>query len=473
MSGDFIGRDAELATLAQAYEAPGGAFIPVYGRRRVGKSQLIRHFMRGRPGLYFVGKQAPAALQLREFLQTAAAALGEPLLATYPAADWGAALRQVEERWPGPGKFILALDEFQWTAAASPELPSFLQEAWDRRWQNGRFMLILCGSYLGFMEREVLGRKSPLFGRRTAQILLQPFRFHEAAPFHPRYSRADQARTYFICGGLPYYLRCFSPGCSVEQNLAANLFTERSLLFQEPDFLLREELREVANYHSILLALAAGQATNSALARATGVGERALHFYLTNLMALGYVQRRYPLTGAPPVARQVRYTLDDPLLRFWFRFVFPHLSRIGVLGPQQAVVQLVRPELEAFFGYAFERLCRTALPFLYAREGVLAPCEVGEYWDKGTQIDVVGLRQDGWTDLGECKWTAARPSSAWRDDLRRRAAHFPNSRQATVGLRFFTRQPVPRPPGQPPHERWHSLEDLYAAAEEVSCQATT
>ena len=311
----------------------------------------------------------------------------------------------------------------------------------------------------------MLGKKSPLFGRRTGQMQLKPFGYAEAARFHPGWSRIEQARAYFVCGGLPFYLRCFAPERSVEQNLAAAMFDELGPLFREPEFLLREELRETANYHAILMSLAAGHATNSALALATGIGERKLHFYLATLMDLGYVQRRYPLTGAPPTPRQVRYALEDPLLRFWFRFIFPNLSQIARISPAQAVQQLVRPALDAFFGYAFERLCREALPALYAREGVSAPYEIGEYWDKETQIDVVGLRQDGWTDLGECKWAAVRSAGALRTEMDARVGRFPNRRGATIGRRFFTRAPGPAATAQKANERWHSLDDLYEAGD--------
>ena len=461
MSTEFVGRRRELAALEQAWIAEGGAFLPVYGRRRVGKSELLVKFMTGKPAIYMAGKVAPAELQRREFLRAAATALREPLLAEHPAADWPSVFRLVEERWRGPGKLILALDEFQWMAAGSPELASVLQECWDRRWRQGRIMLILCGSYMGFMEREVLGSKSPLFGRRTAQILLRPFGYGEASEFHPHWSRPNQAAAYFICGGLPYYLRCFSPALSIEQNLAAVLFDELGRLFREPEFLLREELREVSTYNAILLALAAGSPTNHEIAKTTGIGERVLHYYLSTLVELGYVQRRFPLTGTPPTVRQVRYSLEDPLLRFWFRFVYPNLSLIARLGAARAVRELVLPELEGYFGHAFERLCREALPALYAREGVRASFEIGEYWDKTTQIDVVGLRQDNWTDLGECKWGRVGSAVALRAELQERLGRFPNPRQATIGRRFFTRQKMRLTPDVTTHERWHCLDDLY------------
>ncbi len=170
---DFIGRERELAALAEAHNSRQSAFVPVYGRRRVGKSELILHFLAHKRGVYYLGKRCPAAEQIREFLRVASLALEEPLLACLPPNSWKAALEAVSDRWKGPAKLVLALDEFQWIVAASPELPSVLQELWDRRWKDrNHVLLVLCGSFVGFMEREILGRRSPLFDRRTAQIHL-------------------------------------------------------------------------------------------------------------------------------------------------------------------------------------------------------------------------------------------------------------------------------------------------------------
>ncbi len=462
---EFFGRFRELELLEQLLAGERGAFVPVYGRRRVGKSQLILRFLEGKRAIYHVGKQVARELLLVDFMQAAGEALDDSVLALHVPRNWGDAIRVVEERWKGPGKLIIALDEFQWTVESSPELPSILQECWDRRWQKGGVMLILCGSYIGFMEREVLGRKSPLFGRRSAQILLRPFSFAESALFHPHYSMADRARAYFICGGIPFYLRCFSERKSIEQNIADVIFDDRGSLQREPEFLLREELREVANYHSILMALSNGSSANSEISSATGIGDRTLHFYLTTLMELGYVQRRHPLNGTPASKRQTRYRVGDPLLRFWFHFVFPNLGRIAVLGARKAVATLVTPQLDAFFGHAFERLCRESLPWLYESEGVSAAFEIGEFWDKETQIDVVGLRKDKWIDLGECKWGAARSARSLREELEPRISRFPNPKGATVGLRYFTRDKIKLTTKPPAHEKWHCLADLYAAAE--------
>ncbi len=465
MPDRFLGRQAELKALTDAYRAPGATFVPVYGRRRVGKSELILEFLRKHAGLYFLGKQAPAALQLQEFLAEAARVLDEPLLTNASFDGWKPALEAVVGRWKRSSKLVLVFDEFQWSAAASPELPSILQEMLDRQWRaRGNVMLILCGSYMGFMEREVLGEKSPLYGRRTAQIQLQPFGYREAALFHPSYSRVDQARAYFLCGGVPAYLLCFRQDRSIDTNIVEQLLEEHAPLRQEPLLLLREELREVERYAAVLEAIAEGRTASGEVAAFAGVGERALHYYLAGLVGLGYVRKRYPLSEQLPPPRHVRLGIDDPLLRFWFRFVFPNTSYLAQRGAEVVFRDRIRPQLDAHFGQGFEHLCREALPFLYARERVSGAFRVGEYWSKDCQIDVVGLRDDGFIDLGECKWGARQETASAVQELEGKMQHFPNRRNATVALRVFQRATPRREPRRKSGAtsvRIHGLDELY------------
>ncbi|HVK86220.1 MAG TPA: ATP-binding protein [Kofleriaceae bacterium] len=461
--GPFVGRAAELALLESAWAGRESAFIPIYGRRRIGKSELILQFTRDKRAIYHLGKVAPAQLQIREFLAEAARALDEPLLAQLAPTDWRAAFDAIETRTKD-GKLALVLDEFQWTAGASPELPSLLQELWDRRWKRGgRIVLILCGSFIGFMEREVLGKRSPLFGRRTAQIHLQPFGYREAGLFHRRWSIENRARAYFVCGGIPMYLKTFDEGRSLQQNIEGTLLSELAPLFREPEFLLREELRDVENYHAVLHAIAAGSTTTSTLAATSGLPQRSLHYYLEQLVQLGYVARRHPLTAARPNARLVRFVLEDPLLRFWFRFVFPHRSFIQQMGPTRAYTDLIKPNLDSYFGGCFERMCREALPSLYEAEGVHTTFRIGEYWDKRVQIDLVGVREDAWIDLGECKWGPIGSTRAVVDELETKVRGFPNVRGDTIGRRIFARTVPASAAGRdgPTALRWHSLESLY------------
>jgi hypothetical protein len=339
-----------------------------------------------------------------------------------------------------------------------------LQELWDARWSKSNALtLILCGSYVGFMEREVLGKKSPLFGRRTAQLRLGPFPYWQARAFHPRWSPADQAGAYFLCGGVPQYLKAFDPKRSLQANIESALLDEFAPLFREPEFLLREELREIDGYYAVLLAVAEGMGDLASIAARSAIPERSLPYYLQQLLELGYLGRRYPLTSDKPARRQVRYVVDDPLLRFWFRFVFPNLSFLQQMGPEKTFRERIKPELPAYFGGCFERLCREALPLLYASEGVSAAFETGEYWDKRVQVDVIGLREDHWTDLAECKWGQVRSARNVEEELLAKVPLYPNRRNATLGLRVFSQQRVKGSGGA---VQWTSLEDLYALGEE-------
>ena len=363
---DFVGRAKELRLLAEVFDSAHSAFVPIYGRRRVGKSELILKFMAGRRGVYYVGKQSPPELQVREFLRQASKALDIPLLAELRIDDWARALATVVEQSitaQPRSKLILALDEFQWIAASDPRIVTALQQCWDRDWKSsGAVVLLLCGSYVGFMEREVLGRSSPLFGRRTAQIHLQPFDYREAALFHPRWSPVDQAKAYFLVGGLPQYLLCLDDGRSIDANIRANLLDEFAPLFHEPTFLLREEVREVAPYHAVLFAIASGSHNARDVATATGLPERNLHYYFDQLEGLGYVRRRHPLDGGPRNPKQVRLSIGDPLLRFYFRFVFPNTSALKSAGVTRTFADVIKPSLDSWYGEGFERLCRELCP---------------------------------------------------------------------------------------------------------------
>ncbi len=458
----FIGRQRELRALEDACKSDQSAFVPIYGRRRVGKSELIRHFLKGKSNIFLAGKRAQAALQIKEFLQEAAVALGEPLLSETTITDWKSALTTVMSRWTRGEKRILVFDEFQWIVEKSPELPSVLQALWDREWsRSGDVMLILCGSYMGFMEREVLGRKSPLFGRRTGQILLRPFGFREAAAFHPAYSTVDHARTYFVCGGIPLYLNCFSQNRSVEANIAEVLLDEFGPLYREPDFLLREELREVENYYAILLAIASQSRSHKEISLKTGIDSRALHYYFKQLMELGYLSKRYPLTSGSVSTRKIRYIINDPLLRFWFRFIYQNVSFILQMGGRAAFRERIRPNLDSYFGLCFERMCREALPSIYENESISTSFEIGEYWDGNIQIDVVGLRGDNWIDLGECKWGSVRSTCALAREIDAKVEAYPNLENATVARHIFTRKRVASQKCKKESICWHCLDDLY------------
>ena len=454
----FVGRGAELSALERRYASSRSELVPVYGRRRVGKTELLTRLASGRPTVYFTASDKLRTSQIGGFMRAAAEWLGISSVAEAAPATWEAAFRLVTGAAPRDRKLLLVLDEFQWACRSSPDLPSVIQRLWDHDWQHsGRVMLILCGSLIGFMEREVLGSRSPLYGRRTASIRLEPLGFREAALFFPQWSLEENARAYFICGGIPAYLRRFDPNLSVVQNVTHEFFEIDSYFQSEPEFLLREELAELKQAASILEAVALGRRSQGEIARAVGLSTSAAAPHLKNLVNLSYLEKTYPLSPKRAPRTAVVYRISDPMLRFWFRFLGPHWSLLRRYPADTAFERIVAPQWDAYCGEAFERLCREALPLLYEQEGISGRSQVGEYWDRQMQIDVVGLRGDDWVDLGECRWPArSSPTEAARE-LSARAAQYPASGR-TLLRRLFLRT-KPRTP--PPQVRVHDLPALY------------
>jgi hypothetical protein len=214
-------------------------------------------------------------------------------------------------------------------------------------------------------------------------------------------------------------------------------------------------------YHAVLMALAQGKNAPAQLSKTTGIEPRALNYHLTTLVGLGYVQRRYPLTESKPSVRSVRYALDDPFLRFWFRFIFPHQSILRMMGPERGFAEVIKPNLEAYLGRCFERLCRQCMPLIYQRDGVTAAFQTGEYWDRESQIDLVGLREDNWTDLGECKWGDVASLTALQAELASKVTLYPNRRNATIGRHLFVRALKGKAARLERGTALHTLAELY------------
>ncbi len=458
---NFIGRGRELTVLNKAYKSAKSEFIPIYGRRRIGKSELILQFIKDKPSIYFVGSKSSAILQIRDFIDTVAKKFNKDFLTSLSLSDWKKVLEVVLSQIDSSRKLILVLDEFQWTAKVSPELPSIIQQLWDLQWsKNGKIFLILCGSFVGFMEKEVLGKASPLFGRRTAQIFLKPFSYKEAGKFHPEYSIEEKAKTYFICGGIPLYLKFFDRQCSVEMNICNNFLDEYSVLHREAEFLLREELREVEVYYSILLSIAQSFNKISQIAANINIDPRNLPYYLNQLIELQYISKQYPLTGEKPTKKQVRYKLEDPFLRFWFKFIYPHISYILQTKQKDSFLQIIKPELPSYFGSCFEKLCQEFLPMQYEKEGINTEFQIGEYWSKDCQIDLVCIRKDGCIDICECKWTGSVSVKNILQELNKKINYYPNKLNATIFQRIFTRKPIKNIPPDLAIKQ-HTLNDMY------------
>jgi AAA+ ATPase superfamily predicted ATPase len=435
----FLDREAELAALEQRYRSAGAELYVLYGRRRVGKTELLREFCQGKRYVFFVADLGTEASALAEFSRRVSEfAFGDPEVLP-PFGSWDAAFGFVA-RHAAEERLVVVLDEFTYLIRANAAVPSILQRLWDTALRQTRLMLVLCGSYVGLMEKHVLAYDAPLYGRRTGQWQLQPLAFGDAIRLLPRYGPEDHVRAYGILGGVPLYLRQFDDGAALLDNVEQRVLSLGTFLYDEPRFLLLQELGEPHRHFSILEAIAAGRTRQNEIAQAAGIVPTSLPFYLDTLRALGLVEREVPATETQPhKSKRGMYRILDPFFRFWFRFVYPNRSLIdrGVTGP---VRQQVGAQLNHFLGPVFEDVCRDHVWRLAAADHLgFAARAVGRWWDDRTEIDVLALG-DSIALVGECKWSERPVGTNVLDDLVAKAAAFrPHGGGRTLRYALFAR----------------------------------
>jgi uncharacterized protein len=404
----FIDRHEELAFLNRLLtrKQPGpGQMLLLYGRRRVGKTELLKHWCQqsGIEYTYWAADKEPAALQRRSFMATMLAMPEEQATAfdSWPALWRWLAPRLAEKT----NKQILILDELSYASAADPALLSALQHAWDQHLKDSNVVLVLCGSQVTTMEA-IMQHQSPLFGRFTGQWHLQPLPFSSLREFFPGWSAEERVALYAIVGGIPAYLRWLDSDLSLVNNIRQVILEPGNIFLAEPELLLHDELRDLSTYQAILRAISKGHHTLKAISDDCLIGSSGLTFHLNKLQELRLVERRLPVTlttAQQRKSKQGRYHLSDPFFRFYFRFLFPHLSK---LMSAEETTAPIRSELRAFVGLSFEKLAQQWV-VAQARTGHLpfAPEAVGSHWSRRVQVDVIAINhQNREILLGECKW---------------------------------------------------------------------
>jgi AAA+ ATPase superfamily predicted ATPase len=337
----------------------------LYGRRRVGKTELLQRFCEGRRAVYFLAAQVREKDNLRAFRDALRDGLGDPLVDSIEFPSWPAALGFAAER-ANDERLVLILDEFPYLCESTKGLPSLLQQFWDQRGKDSGLMIVLCGSQVSFMEREILAERSPLFGRRTGQRRLEPLTPTEALEFHPTWTLEERVLAYSILGGMPAYLRRFRADRSIEENLLREVLRPEGYLFDEVSFLLRTELSNPATYNSILAAVAGGAGKVGDIALVVGVDSTTANKYLHVLRELRLVERSIPLTDPNPLrSRRGVYRISDRFVAFHFRHVQPNVSLIQADRGARVYEEYVKPDLARLFDdarvdFVLEHLVREA-----------------------------------------------------------------------------------------------------------------
>ena len=408
----FVGREFELAYLDRQYADTGGTLCVIYGRRRIGKTRLLTHWLNARkpPGFYWLSTDTSSAALLRSLSRAVYEEIhGEPpAQVDFTYFDWDELLREIVRLTEGRSeKLVIVLDEFTYAIEAYPDLPHKLQAAWDQYLKDRPVMLILSGSHIGMMEEGLLAHRSPLYGRATGTLKLTQLPFKDVRVLFPQYDVESCIALYSVLGGVPYYLERMDPDLSVVDNIIQRVLGWSSLVQDEPRILLHDHFSQPRLYAAIIAQVANSVHSPKEIAQALNAEPGTVSNYLNTLVRLGLLQREVPATERnPELSRKSRYIVTDPYLRFYHRFLAPQL-RFIVRGAFAAVWNTIERHWRAFVGtHTFEELCREWV-YVAAEAGHLPflPQQIGSHWSTTEQIDVVGINWDEAAVLyGECKW---------------------------------------------------------------------
>lgn len=402
----FIGRERELQTLNSLYNSNRFEFAVIYGRRRVGKTALINEFTKDKDTIFFTGIETNAKENLDNF-SGCIMEYNTGIAADSTFSSFRSALEYVFELAKSR-RIVLVIDEYPYIARASKSLASTIQLLIDKNKDHSKLFLILCGSSMSYMEDHVLSYKAPLYGRRTAQLKIDPFDFFESCRRFKKLSDVDKALAYGIVGGTPQYLIQFDDNLSIEDNIKNTHLNPSSFIFEEPGNLLKQEVREPATYNAIITAIATGSSKINEISNKVGANTSICATYIRNLIMLDIIKKESPY--GEKTTRKTIYSIKDNMFRFWYRFV-PKNASIISHGAAELAYKRIEPELSSYMGGVFEEICKQYLwKLLIDGKCPVNFSDIGRWWgtDSKTksqeEIDIVGTAGDS-ALFGECKWT--------------------------------------------------------------------
>ncbi len=397
MFQQFIDRQDEMKLLSERFGSGRPEFVVIYGRRRVGKTELATHFLRNISGIYFLAEEKRYQDNLNEMRDIMGSFLKDEEFKMIKFESWVQLFKSFSGRIEG--RTAIIIDEFPYLVKEDKAIPSEFQKIWDMYLSmSENIMLVLVGSSVSMMEK-MLGRKSPLFGRRTAQLEIKPVNIFHVKEFLPPYSMDDCIRAYGCTDGIPLYLKQFNPNLDIFENMKNSFFGRDALLYNEAEMLLKQEFREPANYFAILKAISFGNMKQNEIVNYTNIDKSIISKYLKNLEEIRVIRREYPATERKETRKSTRYIFSDNYFRFWFRFVYPHKTFIERGAPD--AFEIMKHSYDAYLGFVFEGV---ACDFLWASRP-FGFTKLGRWWHKGEEIDLVALDETAKNIFFfECKW---------------------------------------------------------------------
>lgn len=404
----FIGRKNELHTLNTEYNR-NSSFVVIYGRRRVGKTTLIKEFLKNKTAFYYLATEELESQSMKRLANVIARTTKNTLLQKIEFTDWLDLFQLIADYKPEEKK-VLVIDEFPYLVRTNSAFPSILQNAWDEFLKDSNVMLILSGSLIGMMQKHVLSYDSPLYGRRTAQMRLTPLPF--TSIYETQNLPFEQAVEQFaLTGGVPKYLEFFEDGRPLEEQLKDAVFSKNGFLYEEPNFWLKSEFLTAVNYFSIIKTIADGNHKLGKIASALGQESSSLTPYLSTLSDLGFIEKRTPITEKnPEKSRKGLYFIADNFLRFWFCYVYPYKGELELDNMQIVLDEIHKDFKEKFVAFAYEDICKDIFAKLCSNNAIsFVPSRIGSYWlndyDGDTEINVMSVdHQNKQVFAGECKY---------------------------------------------------------------------
>lgn len=439
----FIGREKELSTLNRLCVSGKFEFAVIYGRRRVGKTAIINEFTTGKSAIFFTGVETNEKQNLENFSKCILEFVtNKPVDTSFPSFQ--AALQYVFEL-AKEQRIILVIDEYPYVARASKSLASTLQLLIDKNRDTSKLFLILCGSSMSYMEDQVLAYKAPLYGRRTAQFKVRPFEFKEACKYFSKLSKEDRALAYGIVGGTPQYLLQVNDQLSIEENIKNTYLNPASSIYEEPQNLLKQEVREPAIYNAIIAAIAAGYTKMSEISTKVGEDTSVCATYIKNLVSLGIVKKETPF--GEETGRKTIYAIEDNMYRFWYRFIPENISIIS-RGATELAYNRIKPHLSDYMGGVFEEICKQHLwSLLLSGKCAIDFTDIGRWWGTNqktrqqVEIDIMGTADKNTALFGECKWKNEKVDLGVLEDLIEKSElfHYQNKHYYLFAKSGFTK----------------------------------
>ena len=410
----FINKQEELNFLKKKWMEKKSNFIVIYGKRRVGKTELIKQFIKTKNAIYFLADKRTTKDQLRELGLLFGEYFHDEILAKNGFNEWLDVFIYLKKNIKKP--FIFAIDEYPYLVETDSAVSSVFQKGWDQYLKDSPVMLILSGSSIAMMESEVLAYKAPLYGRRSGQIQIEPLNFSQSWEFFKE-KKFEEFLSYFtLTGGMPAYLLELNGKKSVEDNLKIKILDKKEFLHSEVEFILKEELREPRTYLSILKAISWGKTKASEIINETGIEKNILFKYLGVLEDLKLITREVPITEKSGLkSKKGIYKISDNFIKIWFQYVYPYKSNLEI-GEYSEVIQKFRTGFPLLLSSAFEQICTEILK--ENQKDIFSFEKTGRWWDNNNEIDVIGINgQSKQIIFCECKWSNKDVGTNILDDL--------------------------------------------------------